>query len=724
MDRILADLRIFVGMTEAINSNLDVRAVLQGVTDAGTRLSGAQFGAFFYTPTDQDGQMSRFHVVSGVEESVFARVPPPRIARIFEPARTGTGTIRVGDVLNDPRTETLPRGHLPLRSYLATSVASRTGDIIGALMFGHEEPDMFDQRSEDVVRLVATQASVAIENARLFEGEKRARKQAEEAVDRVSLLQTITSRLANAFTTREALSAVVDTLSGPMGAHRIGVYLREDGVFRLVAGTGGPMDQGGEGRTPMRLLRTDWPSPAATAAETRQPVTFRSADQVRAQYPELAMSLAGVEAGACLPLTFGDNILGVLVLGWPYPRDFPTHEIEMLAAAAGQLASALERARLYDAERAAQERLAESAAEAIKVSQTLQRSLLPTSLPKIESVQVAVRYLPGTAGAEVGGDWYDLISAPGGVGVLVVGDVQGHSIGAAAVMGQLRTALHAYLAEGHEPHVAVARVNRVMAALNAHVLVTCCLIALDPASGEAKIVRAGHPLPLLRRADGSVRAIGEDGGIPLGVLPDEQWPTTTMRLEAGDRLLLYTDGLVEHPGDDVTTGVLALMEAAAAAGFGQPDGDADAILASLGTHRRDDVALMVCDYAGAPAGRHSVSLTVEDVDAVCRARAFTRETLHQWQLAPLEDTVTLLVSEMVTNALVHTNGFATLELRRDDSHVRILVTDAHSRVPRPREVDLDATGGRGLMLVESLAEEWGVEPSGGGKTVWAAVTSA
>jgi len=92
-------------------------------------------------------------------------------------------------------------------------------------------------------------------------------------------------------------------------------------------------------------------------------------------------------------------------------------------------------------------------------------------------------------------------------------------------------------------------------------------------------------------------------------------------------------------------------------------------------------------------------------------------------MTPLEETVTLLVSEMVTNALVHTDGCAELELRRDDSKVEILVTDAHSRVPRPREVDLDATGGRGLMLVQSLAEEWGVEPSGGGKTVWAAVTS-
>ena len=721
MDRILADLHVFVGMTEAMNSHLDLRTVLQGVTDAGTRLCGAQFGAFFYTETDRSGEISRFHVVSGVEEGVFDDVPPPRISRIFEPGRTGTGTIRMRDVLDEPQMQPLPRGHLPLRSYLATSVTSRTGEIIGALMFGHGEPDMFDQRSEEVVRLVATQAAVAIENARLFNAEQRARKQAEEAVDRLALLQTITSRLANAFTAREALNAVIDTLSVPMGVHRIGVYLREDGVFRLVAGTRGANAQSD---SPMRLLRADWPSPAATAAETREPVVIRSAEEIRGQYPELAMSLRGVEAGACLPLTFGDNALGVLVLAWPYPRDFPAREVEMLSAAAGQLASALERTRLYEAERAAQERLADSAAEAIKASQTLQRSLLPTSLPKIESVEVAVRYLPGTVGAEVGGDWYDLIAAPDGVGVLVVGDVQGHSIGAAAVMGQLRTALHAYLAEGHEPHVAVARVNRVMAHLNAHVLVTCCLIAIDPASGEAKIVRAGHPLPLLRRADGSVQAIGQEGGIPLGVLPDEEWPTTTLRLEAGDRLLLYTDGLVEHPGDDVTTGVLALMEATAAAGFGQADADADAILASLGTQRRDDVALVVCDYAGAPAGRRSATLTVQDVDAVSRARAFTRETLHSWRMAPLQETVTLLVSEMVTNALVHTDGFAELELRRDDSKVRILVTDAHSRVPRPREVDLDATGGRGLMLVQSLAEEWGVEPSGGGKTVWAAVTSS
>ncbi len=721
MDRILADLHVFVGMTEAINSNLDLRRVLQAVTDAGTRLSGAQFGAFFYTARHPDGEVSPFHVLSGIGADAFEGVPAPRLARLLEPTSSGSGTLRVADVTSDPRVA-LPAGHLPLRSYLATAVVSRTGEVIGALLFGHADPGVFDQRSEDVVRLIATQASVAVENARLFEAEQLARQEAESAVDRLSLLQTITSRLADALTQRAALDAVVDALA-PLGADRIGVYLRENDVFRAVARTGTSPEPGRAGPTLMRTLRADWPSPMATATERCAPVMLRSAEELRADYPELAMSRRGIEASISVPLMIGDSALGVLLLAWDRPRDFPQPEVEMLGAAARQLASALERSRLSEAERAAQERLAEGAAQAIKVSQTLQRSLLPMSLPKIESLDVAVRYLPGTAGAEVGGDWYDLIIAPDGVGVLVVGDVQGHSIGAAAVMGQLRTALHAYLAEGHEPHVAVARVNRVMTALDAHVLATCCLIALDPVSGDARIVRAGHPLPLLRRADGSVQEIAAEGGLPLGVLDDAEWPTTTLRLEAGDRLLLYTDGLVEHPGDDVSTGVLALMRATQAAESENGDTDADAILASLGTERRDDVALVVCDYSGPSDAWRSATLSVEDVDAVFRARQFTRHTLRLWKLPQLEETVTLLVSEMVTNALVHTGGTATLELRRDENQVRVLVTDAHTRVPRPRHVDIDATGGRGLLLVESLAEEWGVEPSGGGKTVWAAVTS-
>ncbi len=716
-NRALDDLLVFATLTEAINSNLDLEHVLQTVTDAGTELSGADFGAFFYNAVDDSGNLYRFHVLSGGNAAAFAAMPAPRITELFEPTFSGERAVRVADITADPRFTGMPRGHLPVRSYLATPVTSRSGEVIGALLFGHADPGVFTERSEDVVRLVALQAAVAVENARLFEDEQAARREAERAAARLGVLQMMTARLAGAVTTRDALDAVTETLVGPLEADGVAVYLATDGGFTAVAGV--RTDEAGEAR-PLQMPAIPqhlW-CPLVDAAVTRRTVAIPDADHMATGYPAVAATVVGVEASLSIPMTVGDSVVGVLAMSWRRPRGFSGTEIHMFEAAAGQLSSALERARLYESELAAQEQLRRSAEQAVAASQTLQRSLLPRRLPAVESLAVVVRYLPGTAGAEVGGDWYDVISTPGGGTVLVIGDVQGHSVGAAAVMGQLRTALHAYLAEGHEPHVALARVNRAMKALDASVLATCCLVAIDPASGQTTIVRAGHLLPLLRR-DGRVVEIQSEGGVPLGVLDDAEWSTSAVRLEAGDRLLLYTDGLVEDPREDVDTGVRALMSATAAADSGHLDRDADAILAAVGAARRDDIALLLCDYAGPSLVTERASLTVTDAVEVADARSFADRMMDSWDRAELADTVALLVSELVTNALVHTEGPATLELRRQPDRIRVLVTDEHTRLPRAQPADEDATGGRGMVLVDALATEWGVEPSGTGKTVWA-----
>ncbi|HYO39402.1 MAG TPA: SpoIIE family protein phosphatase [Nocardioidaceae bacterium] len=716
------DLLVFATLTEAINSNLDLERVLQTVTDAGTELSGADFGAFFYNAVDESGNLYRFHVLSGGNAAAFATMPAPRITELFQPTFSGERALRVADVTEDPRFTGMPRGHLPVRSYLATPVTSRSGEVIGALLFGHADPGMFSQRSEHVVRLVALQAAVAVENARLFEDEQAARREAEQAAARLGVLQAMTARLAGAVSTRDALDVVTDTLVGPLDADGAAVYLTTEDGYSVLAGV--RTDENGD---PAALQTPIVPHgaacPLAEAATSRRTVAISDPQQLASVCPEVSAAVTGVEPSLFIPMTFGDVVVGVLAMSWRRPRRFSGAELHMFETAAGQLASALERARLYESELAAQAQLRCSAEQAVAASQTLQRSLLPRTLPEVESLTVVVRYLPGTAGAEVGGDWYDVIATPGGGTVLVVGDVQGHSVGAAAVMGQLRTALHAYLAEGHEPHVALARVNRAMNALDARVLATCCLVALDPASGEASVVRAGHLLPLLRR-DGAVREIGSDGGLPLGVLDDAEWPTTTVRLEAGDRLLMYTDGLVEDPREDVDTGISALMRATASTDSGDVDRDADAILAAVGVDRRDDIALLVCDYSGPSLVTQCATLRVTDVAEVSTARVFVGQTLAAWELASLAETVALVVSELVTNALVHTAGPATLEIRRQQDRIRVLVTDEHARVPRPQHAGEDATGGRGMLLVEALAEQWGVEPSGTGKTVWAELHAA
>ena len=173
-------------------------------------------------------------------------------------------------------------------------------------------------------------------------------------------------------------------------------------------------------------------------------------------------------------------------------------------------------------------------------------------------------------------------------------------------------------------------------------LATCAIFALDPQTGSARIVRAGHPLPVLRRSDGSVCEVAVEGGVPLGVADQAAWPVTTVTLEAGDRLLLYTDGLIERRDADLDEGVATLLDAVAAAAPGRDaEQGCDDILAVLGHDLTDDVALLVCDYAGPVEGRAAAAVTLPaDLSAIADARDFAASTLERWGLGPLADTVT------------------------------------------------------------------------------------
>ncbi|MCW2866173.1 MAG: prpC7 [Marmoricola sp.] len=742
MQRILEDLPVFVAMTEAINSDLDLVRVLQAVTEAGTQLSGAACGAFFDRPgVEQCGASVPFApVLSGDGAVTFEHLPSDVVEEVFGPAFAGLGSVRVDDVRTDTRLQDVAADQLPLRSCLGTPVVARSGEVIGALLFGHPEPGRFDERSTRVVRLVATQAAVAIENARLYAAEQQARLGAERAAQRLVLLQEITSRVARSSTRSEVVRAVIETVAGPLEASRVGVFLREGDQLRAVDRFGPDAGRPRPQPPQVRVIDIDDDGPVARCARSGEPVLLATYADLVAQHPSYAGRVDGIETALLLPLVVGDSTLGVLGLAWSEAREVAPLEVEWLSSATEQLSLALRQVALLESERAAQHALRANAAHAISVSRTLQRSLLPPALPEVTDLLVAVRYEPGSEDAEVGGDWYDVIATPDGSVVLVIGDVQGHSIGAAAVMGQLRVALNAYLVEGHQPEAAMSRVNRVMETLRTEVIATCCLVRIDPATGRSTIVRAGHTLPMLCRADGRIEEVDGDAGIPLGVLPEWEWTSVVLDLQAGDRLLLYTDGLVEVPGEDVGVGVEELARAVARTtpalaqgGRGRPlpesrperqallEDDVDEVLRQMGPRTRDDVAVLACEYAGPAFDVRRATLAVHSVAQSSAARAFVRTTLRSWGLSRIEDSVTLLVTEMVTNALVHTDGSARLELRHQDGAVRVMVSDSFSRVPQHRPPDPGSTGGRGLLVVGALSLAWGVEPSGEGKTVWADV---
>jgi hypothetical protein len=354
----------------------------------------------------------------------------------------------------------------------------------------------------------------------------------------------------------------------------------------------------------------------------------------------------------------------------------------------------------------------------------LQRSLLPRKLPKLPGGVAVARYLPATVGLEVGGDWYDVIPLSENHVALVVGDVQGHSAAAATIMGQMRTAIRAYAVEGHPPDVVVSRANRLLVGMETDLFATCCYVAIDMEEGTAWCVRAGHLPPLLRDPDGTTREVTIEGGPPLGVVAEAEYPMSSAALAPGAVLTLLTDGLVESSSLHLEEGLRRVCDVLSTADPSDAGRMADKLLGGV-NRRDDDVALLLFRYDGIGVLPLRAGWTVWRLpDAVAHARRFTSRTLRAWRMAEKSDATLLIVSELVTNALVHTQGPVRLDLTLAGERLRVAVSDSSPRTPvKPTIVNWEATGGRGILLVEALSASYGSVPLSGGKQVWADLTT-
>lgn len=252
-----------------------------------------------------------------------------------------------------------------------------------------------------------------------------------------------------------------------------------------------------------------------------------------------------------LPLPADGRMVGVCLVGWDAEHRFGPEERSLLTATAGLVGQALVRAHALDAGH--------------ELATMLQRSLLPRKLPELPGGIAVARYLPATAGLEVGGDWYDVIPLRDGHVAFVIGDVQGHSAGAATIMGQMRTAVRAYAVEGHPPDVVVARANRLLVGMETDLFATCGYVDLDMEEGIARIVRAGHLPPILRHPDGVAEEVAVEGGPPLGVLAEAEFPMTEAGLAPGTLLVLLTDGMVESARLPLDEGMRRVCDVVAAA---------------------------------------------------------------------------------------------------------------------------------------------------------------
>ncbi|MFC3351383.1 SpoIIE family protein phosphatase [Streptomyces echinoruber] len=358
------------------------------------------------------------------------------------------------------------------------------------------------------------------------------------------------------------------------------------------------------------------------------------------------------------------------------------------------------------------------------IADELQRTMLPETLPRCTGVRLASRYLPAAETARVGGDWYDAIPLPGSRVALVVGDVMGHSMTSAAIMGQLRTTAQTLAGLDLPPQEVLHHLDEQAQRLGIDRMATCLYAVYDPVAHRITIANAGHPPPVLLHLGGRAEVLHVPAGAPIGV-GGVDFEAVELEAPAGATLLLYTDGLVESRLRDVWTGIEQLREKlSATAQLTGPDHPpplealCDEVLDMLGPgDRDDDIALLAARFDGiAPSDVAYWFLEPED-SAPAKARRLARRALARWGLEELSDSVELLVSEVVTNAVRYASRPVTLRLLRTDV-LRCEVGDDVPQLPRLRQARATDEGGRGLYLVNRLARRWGATRLSAGKVVW------
>jgi anti-sigma regulatory factor (Ser/Thr protein kinase)/putative methionine-R-sulfoxide reductase with GAF domain len=400
------------------------------------------------------------------------------------------------------------------------------------------------------------------------------------------------------------------------------------------------------------------------------------------------------EKGICsmlgVPLIVEGHLIGVMHVGSLTPRKFGPNDLAVLQLAAARAAPAIERASL--AARLAHEH---------NVSMLLQRSLLPQRLIEVTGVSVAARYLP--AREEVGGDWYDVIELPRGRVGLVIGDVVGHGVAAAALMGRLRTALHSYAIEGHGPGRTLELVDRFIQSLNSPAMATAAYAVFDTYTSTVQYAAAGHLPPVVISGE-TARVVEITPAPPLGAFPYGRCAEHELSLDSGDIMFLYTDGLIERRGVPLTDGIQALVRALEGAGSAEEAcsaavGELVPVVAGLG----DDVAIVALQNTVVPAELH-LRLPAEP-----RTLAQVRRVLRRWLIERGADEadvaeVTIAVSEACANAIEHAYSPAPASFELDasasDDEITVAIRDSGRwRAPRGQN------RGRGLSIMEAAMDE-------------------
>jgi GAF domain-containing protein/anti-sigma regulatory factor (Ser/Thr protein kinase) len=548
--------------------------------------------------------------------------------------------------------------------------------------------------ADDVVLAmeVARRCASAVDHAALL-GES------EERRERLALLANVGEQLASTLDLDETTRGVLERIIPVIADYGVVVLGERRRFHRVdVRHVDRAVERAFRDQFMDALVDLDGQEPVARAMRSGAPVIIESvptASRGRGDDDAFAPARAlGAVSVLAVPLRNNGTIVGGMVFGYASSgRHYSVNDVPLALDIARRVALAVDRARVFDAER--------------RTAETLQRSLLPEELPDLPTVGLCARYIPGGR-AEVGGDWYDVVRLSGGRLGVVIGDVAGHGVRAAAVMGQLRNALRAFGGEGYAPAALVERLNRFVFENGPNDMATLCYAVVDPTNGSFQAVSAGHPPPVVVGTAGAVRWLHGVGGPPIGADERSRYRVSETVLEAGDTVIMYTDGLIERRRESLDVGLQRMLDAAASAPRpADLDRTCDHLIAELLPDgvAEDDVAVLTVRYVGSAPGAFRWRRP---------ARATELSTMRRVMSAWLEtagvarDDITLIavaVSEAATNSIEHAygkrEGWLEIEARRDADDVVIAVRDGGRWRPKAQ-----SGGGRGLGLIGRLMDEF------------------
>jgi serine phosphatase RsbU (regulator of sigma subunit)/anti-sigma regulatory factor (Ser/Thr protein kinase) len=526
----------------------------------------------------------------------------------------------------------------------------------------------------------------------------------------VVVLGHLADALGDASSTDDVARAALSWATRAPGVLRVGLAVSRGAgrELRFVASDGDAVGADG-----VRWCHIDGLAdvPLAQAVRDGSPVFVRSLDDLANRYPQMLerQRALGTRSIAAIPLQVREARLGGLLVSFDTERDFGPADEEFLAAFATQVSQALRRGL--------------TAEDAPSTAEQLQRSLMTHALPDLDRLVLGAHYHAGERGAGVGGDWYDVLPMADGSAVVALGDVMGKGSSAALLMGQVRAATRAYALLDTSPGVVLQRLDGLVRSLAVpEQIVTMVCGVVDPERRSLVLAVAGHPPPLLVPLVGAPAVLHGEVGPPLG-LSAGPWPETVVDLDDDLAVLLYSNGLVESRTVDFFSGLDRVCDDVSAMDpLRRTPREVCARLGELSWKREsdDDVTLLAVGRTSRRRRHTAATDLPADATASSLARRFVRDRLREWTVdGEISDNAQLCVSELVTNAVIHTGTKSRLALRLDDERLLVSVSDRGGGEIEPRAyAEPLVNSGRGLFIVDTLAAAWSFERGVDGTTVW------